>query len=402
MSADLYRRLSRLEAKHKRVLRCLLCRYSLRDTSPKRRERYDAQPASVLPTKCWHCGTQFIIPLPRSDERYRQAADLHYNSHPTKHFTDERVHAAGLWLELSVSQKDKYEKGQREKAERASRPKAPRPAGPPMRGPLTLKERKEKEAREELRQRAIEFHRARLEYFKRRARGPESFPLDETIEALDEEEVHAYSKSMEQEVEALGLEKYGEAINYYRSQTVTIKNSILTLRKRGACEVVIWGGAQPDTLEEIAFFETLLPEVAAGAKVKDREEKERKAREAVERQRQHDEYLARTRGGTQQSSTGQYKGANPEPRPGPEESRPNPSDVLKHLMGETAYNAMRAAEDFASNSRPTDARGRRSIEIPYIPQEQAPHPPPDDGTLRYQQKLAHWKRTGVWLPDEWM
>ena len=26
-------------------------------------------------------------------------------------------------------------------------------------------------------------------------------------------------------------------------------------------------------------------------------------------------------------------------------------------------------------------------------------PPPDDGTLAYQRRLAHWKETGEWLPD---
>jgi hypothetical protein len=368
MSANLSRRLSKLEAKHKRVLRCPVCRYSLRDIPPKQRGRYSAEPASVLPTKCWHCGTQFVIPLPRSDERYRQAADLHYNSHPTKHFTDERVHAADLWLELSASQKDTYEKRQREEAERASRPRVPRLAAPPARGPLTLKERKEKEAREELRQRAIEFHQARLEYFKRRASGPGSFLLDEAIEALDAEEVHAYSKSMEQEVEALGFEKYGEAINYYRSQTVRIKNAILTLRKREACEVVIWGGALPDTLEEIAFFETLLPGVAAEAKEKEREEKEKKAREAAERQRQNEEYLARKRGETRQFSSGRGGEARPESQPAAE-AQPSHSDILKKLMGESAYNAMRAAQGLASDRPSTDARGRRSIEIPYIEPE---------------------------------
>jgi hypothetical protein len=391
MSTDLSRRLAKLESTHKRILRCPLCRYSLSDIPPKRRKRYAAEPASVLATKCWHCGTQYLIPLPRSDEHFRQAADLHYNSHPTKHFTDECVHAADSWLELSSSQKAKYEKEREKAADRPAQPRVARSPLPPVRGPLTLKERKEKEAREELKQRAQEFIRARQEYFKRRADGPESFPLDETIKALDADRVHAYSKVVKQEIEALGFEKYGEGVNHYRSQTVTIKNAILTLRKREACEVVIWGKALPDTVEEIAFFEALLPKVVEEAAEKDREEKEKKARETAERQRQHEEYLARTR--SQQS-------VNVQPVK-PQSANPDHDNLLRDLMGETAYNAMREAQALGRDNRPTTAQGRRLIEIPYIPPEQESEPPPNDGTLDYQQKLAHWRKTGVWPPDPW-
>jgi len=392
MSADLSRRLFKLEATHKRILRCPLCRYSLYDISPKQRERYAMEPASVLATKCWHCGTQYIVPLSRSDEHYRQAADLHYNSHPVKHFNDERVHAADLWLELSPSRKAEYEKERQEEADRSVQPRPTRPTPSPVRGPLTLKEKKEKEAREELKQRAQEFIRTKQEYFKRRARGPESFPLDETIKALDAERVHAYSRSLEQEAEALGFEKYGEGVSHYRSQTATIRNSILTLRKREACEVVIWGKTLRDTIEEIAFFEALLPKVAEEAVEKDREEKEKKAREAAERERQHNEYMARTR--AQQPTSVQPVAPQP--------AAPSHDDLLRHSMGEAAYNAMREAQGLAIDNLSTDAQGRKRIELPYIPAEQESKPPPDDGTIRYQQKLAHWRQTGVWLPDEWM
>jgi hypothetical protein len=346
----------------------------------------------VLATKCCYCGTQYVIPLSRGDEHYRQAADLHYNSHPIKHFNDERVHAAGLWLALSSSQKAEYEKKRQEEEERAAQSRTTRPAIPPGRGPLTLKEKQEKEANDELKQRAQEFIRNRQDYFKRRARGPESFPLDETIKALDADRVHAYSSVVEQEAKALGLEKYGQAISYYRSQTATIKNSILTLRKREACEVVIWGKALTDTVEEIAFFQALLPKIIDEAMEKDREEKEKKAREAAEWQRQHNEYLARTR--NQQPASVQPVVA--------QRTDPSPDDFLRSAMGEAAYKAMIEAQGLASSSHSTDAQGRKRIELPYIPPEQESKPPPDDGTIRYQQKLAHWRKTGVWLPDEWM
>ncbi len=389
MSVSLDRKLTRLEATHKQILRCLWCRYALREiTSPSRR-RYNARPGTLLPTKCWFCGTPYVVPLARDDEHYREAADLFYNSHPIKRYNDERVHAADLWLHMDFSHKEKYELAQREEAEKAARP-VRQPAYQPAEK-LSPKERREKDKREETKRRALEFIKRKLEGLKRRANGPESFPLDKTIEALEAGTVSAYSEQMYREAEELGLEKLKTGFYHYQSEVITVKSCILKLKKREACEVVIWGAALPDTLEEIAYFEALPPLIAAEALEKQREEKEKKAREDEARKRQNEEYIARTR--SQQNSNVQPAPAQP--------GNPALDDFLRRSMGEAAYNEMREAQELSRDGHTTDAQGRGRVELPCIPQEQESKPPPDDGTLRYQQKLAHYRRTGVWLPDSW-
>ena len=401
MSAGLSRRLAKMEATHKRILRCAWCRYSLYSVPAKQQKVHAANPATYLTTKCWYCGTPYIITLKRTDKHYREAYDLVYNSHPIKRLTDERIHAAELWLSLAESERDKYLKEREEEAERKAKPMPRRPTYQPSIRP-NAKERKARAERDDLQARARAFVQGKQEEFKRRAGRTEPFPIDKTLEAFETGRCHSYDKEVKEEAKALGLEESRQPFYNYTQRMTTVRNALLELRKRGACEVVIWGAALPATLEEIAFFEALPPEVAAEALEEQREAQEKAAREAAERQRQNEEYLARARGETQQSSSGRSGGASPESHSSSEASQPNPSDILKHLMGESAYNAMRAAEGFASDRQSTDAQGRRSIEIPYIPQEQEPQPPPDDGTLRYQQKLAHWRKTGVWLPDEWM
>ena len=173
---------------------------------------------------------------------------------------------------------------------------------------------------------------------------------------------------------------------------IRVRENIISLRKREACEVVIWGKASAETLSEIAFFEAQESVVIAEAQEKRRKNEEERAQKAAEEQRKHEEYLARTR--SQQS-------ANAQPV-APQPANPDHDKFLREVMGETAYSAMREAQAVGKDNPATDAHGRRRTELPYIPPEPESKPPPDDGTLRYQQKLAHWRKTGVWLPDDWM
>jgi hypothetical protein len=359
MSANLTRRLTNLEARHKQILRCARCRFVLRNITDEQKHEYEATPAGVLSTKCWYCGTPYILRLSSTDKHYREAADLVHNSHPVKRLTDERIHAAELWLPLSKSKKEKYLGDQREKPERetSSRPSS-RPAYKPTIKP-NAQERKAKAERDDLLARARVFVQAKQEEFKRRAGRTEPFPIDETLEALEASRVHSYDQAIEAEAEAIGLEKSRQPYYHYTAQLVTLRNSILDLRKREACEAAIWGAALPVTLEEIAFFEELLPEVAAEALEEQRVAREKAEREAAERQRQREEYLARTR--SQQAA--HIKPATTQ------SANPSHDDLLRQLLGEPAYNAMREAQGLASNNRSTDAQGRRSIEIPYIKPE---------------------------------
>jgi hypothetical protein len=399
MSAGLSRRLAKMEAMHKQVLRCAWCRYSLYSVPAKQQKVHAANPATYLTTKCWYCGTPYIITLKRTDKHYREAYDLIHNSHPIKRLTDERIHAAELWLPLAESEKEKYLKERAEEAERKDKPAPRRLAYQPSIRPNT-KERKARAERDDLQARARAFVQAKQEEFKRRAGRTESFPIDKTLEGLEAGRCHSYDKELKEEAKALGLEESRQPFYNYTQRITTVRNAILDLRKREACEVVVWGAALPTTLEEIAFFEALPPEVAAEALEEQREAQEKAAREAAERQRQHEEYLARSRGEAQQSPLGRCGAAGPESQPS-SEAQPSHSDILKKLMGESTYNAMRAAQGLANDRSSTDAQRLRSIEIPYIEAEQESQPPPDDGTIGYQQKLAHWKKTGVWPPDPW-
>lgn len=382
-------RVARLEAVHKWILRCAWCRYALTDLTPTRKDKYRAVTANIMATKCWYCGTPYVLKLSRTDKHYREAADLVHNSHPIKRLTVERIHAAELWLSLSKSEKEGYLKNREEKAERKA---SPRPTSQQAYRPTirpNAKERKAQAERDDLRDRARVFIQDRQEEFKRRAGRTEPFPIDETLKALEASRCHSFDSAIKEEAKSLGLDEGGQPFYSYTSHIATIRNFILELKKREACEVMLWGAALPETLEEIAFFEALLPTAAAEALEEQREAKEKAAREAAERQREREEYLARVRGDkptTAQTTVPQQSATS------------NVEEYLRSQMGEATYNAWKEARQ--RSSRATDEQGRRMIEIPYIAQEIEPTPPPDDGTIRYQQKLAHWKMTGVWPPDK--
>jgi hypothetical protein len=359
MSTNLTRRLTKLEATHKQILRCAWCRFVLRNITDEQKHEYEATPAGVLSTKCWYCGTPYILRLSSTDKHYREAADLVHNSHPVKRLTDERIHAAELWLPLSKSKKEKYLEDRREKPERetSSRPSSRSAYKPTIKS--NAQERKAQSERDDLLARARVFVQAKQEEFKRRAGRTDIFPIDKILDALEAGRCHAYDEAAMEEAKALGLEGNRQPSYNYRQRIASVRNALLELRKREACEVVIWGAALPVTLEEIAFFEALPPEIAIEALEEQKEAQEKAAQEAAERQRQHEEYLARTR--SQQSAIVQPVA--------PQSAKPDHDDFLRDVLGETAYNAMREAQGLASNSRSTDRQGRRTVEIPYISPE---------------------------------
>src|SRR5450759_4892657 len=93
-------RVAQLESKHKQVLRCPWCRFALRDVPPSVVKQYSDAPDSVMRTRCWYCGTNYVVPLRDLNKQQREVLTLIYNSHPTKQFIDERVHAALIWSRL--------------------------------------------------------------------------------------------------------------------------------------------------------------------------------------------------------------------------------------------------------------------------------------------------------------
>jgi hypothetical protein len=410
MSANLTRRLAKLEDTHKRILRCVWCLYSLREITTTQKSRYQAQPAGALATKCWYCGTPYIIRLELADEHYREAADLVHNSHPVKRLTVERIHAAELWLSSARSEKEKYLKRREEEAERKANPAPRQQTYQPTIRP-NAQERKAQAERDDLKTRAQVFVQAKHEEIKRRAGRTEPFPIDEALQALESVRVHSYDKTIEAEAEALGLEKSRQPYYHYTAHLVTIRNAILDLRKREACEVVIWGKSLPSTLEEIVFFEAQLPVAATEALEEQREAREKAAREANERQRQLEEYRARQRGdnkpvlGSPTPATQEHwlvtqagsKGVEMVEIPSETEKKSDPMEDLKNLLPPNIYEAFKEEQEGANKQRPPNYLNFPGS--PFERKEPEPTPPSDNGTLLYQRKFAHWKRTGEWLPD---
>lgn len=249
-------RVAKLEARHKQVLRCLWCRVTLSD-DPQLEKRYSVVPDSVLPTTCWFCGTKYVVRLRGLNERQREAVALIYNSHPTKQFIDERVHAAPIWLQLYHSEVKRYEKTTLDQAnsERTGQSRY-NPSYNRTRGSLSSKEEKAKRDREELEQRAVEFHCAQTERFKKLANGPDTFPLDQAIEKIEKEyPTSGYDATIDDFVESLGFEKYSTATSRLRSALALCNLHLQNLKKREACEIVLWGKPIPETQDEIRFFE---------------------------------------------------------------------------------------------------------------------------------------------------
>src|SRR5438067_9418453 len=68
------------------------------------------EPPDVLQTKCWFCGTKYVVPMRGLNEREREIFALIYNSHPTRQFVDERIYAAHIWPLFRQSQAKEYQR----------------------------------------------------------------------------------------------------------------------------------------------------------------------------------------------------------------------------------------------------------------------------------------------------
>jgi hypothetical protein len=245
-------RVAKLESIQTRVLRCPWCRFALHSRVPTAIET-PVERADVLPTKCWFCGTKFVVPLPGLNARQREVLDLIYNSHPTKQFIDERVHAAGIWSYLYGSEVKKYERAKQGQTAQASQEHSNYNR---THGSETWRDAKAKREGEELEQRALEFHQAQTERFKRLAGTSNSFPLDQALERIEKEyPTSSYDKAIDDIILSLGLEKYSQSASHLRSALAVCNLHLQNLKKREACEIVIWGEALPETVLEIGFFE---------------------------------------------------------------------------------------------------------------------------------------------------
>jgi hypothetical protein len=369
-------KLSKLEQKAKTTLRCDWCRFSLHDMSPSSQKAKESASADYMQAACSWCGSVYSVNLIGLSENQRTALKIFYMKNDGECYRDERVAAANDWFHASLVVA-KWAGGKLEKEfERGEEKAKNQPSY--YRQPKQKKKSRHAQAQAEIKDQAYKFLR-KMALQEQKLHGPAKHTLHARIEAL----AH------------LQLDLLGYAPKPFNHEKMTAKEKavrtiIYKLSVMQLCEPVIWGKVLPDTAEALLLAEKLAKEFEEEReRVKlEREETERQREE--ERQRQREEYLARTR--SQQP-------AHVPPVPGQPANSAH-DDFLRRAMGETAYNAMRKAQGLANNSHATDAQGRRRIETPYISPDQGSMPPPNDGTLRYQQKLAHYRLTGVWPRDE--
>ncbi|SRR6266542_4854401 len=163
-------RVAKLETTHKRVLRCTWCRFALRDVPLPLVKQYSVAPDSVMHTRCWYCGTKYVVPLRNLNKQQREVLSLIYNSHPTKQFIDERVHAALIWSRLYRSEVKEYEKAKQRQTALANREHSTASYNR-THGSGPWRDQKAKRESERLEQQALEFCQAQLERFERLANG---------------------------------------------------------------------------------------------------------------------------------------------------------------------------------------------------------------------------------------
>ena len=161
------------------------------------------------------------------------------------------MHAASIWYFLYRSEIKEYEDARRKQP--VSENLYMRPGNSAPRS-LGLREERYKRERGELMARAIEFNQAQTERYKRLAGGPECFPLDQTIEEIEKQFPTGYDPAMDDLIRSLDLEKYSPIASRLRSTLAICNLHLTSLKKREACEIVLWGKPLPETLDEINFF----------------------------------------------------------------------------------------------------------------------------------------------------
>jgi hypothetical protein len=423
---QLDRRLQKLEVSHKSVLRCLWCRVYLTDTTPEDVQKYQASPMSVLLSKCWYCGNPYTLKLGRASARHKEAADLAYNSHPVKVLSDERLHTAAIYLRLSTSYRKRYLAlkelaRRRDEAGVAVRNRAAAyQANIARQASLRLdaKGRKAKQEQDDLKARADAFVLKKQEEFKRRAgRNGEPFEIDKTLAMIGAHTYHSFDTAIKDRAKEIGLEESRQPFYNFTQRLAEIRNTTIELRKREACELVIWGNVSPETLSEIAFFEAEETALADEALEAMRAEKEKAAKEAEERRLADEEWRAKRAreqgGGSGQRLTPRADHAQVIVAPIiPAESpfwNEVGGDVIDGTADETEnpIDQLRARLNMSRTNLP-DGNGEKKwspmADLLPDPSKHNPTPqaPPDRGNdPYYQYKLAHFKKHGVW-PDDRM
>ncbi len=267
-------RLSRLEQRAKRTLKCDWCRYALHDTPPSKRRKYDADPNSRISVFCPHCGTEYSVDVSGLDQYEREATILHYKREKGALYREEQVYAAIQWLLHSRLLKlwrsgdlDKEKAEARKKAKEQDRYQK-----------VSEKKKDDRYTREraELKGRAYRFIQ-RAQEKEEKEYAPHTFPLAAEVERIEKPDSLEWIPGTYKKME------YEEAV----ARRVLYNANVME-----SCESVLWGSVLPDTDAAITELKSTIQRVEDERAQKMREEEEEKARREAERERERLERLA--------------------------------------------------------------------------------------------------------------
>jgi hypothetical protein len=162
-----------------------------------------------------------------------------------------------------------------------------------------LAEQKRNKEREELERTAIKFHHTEIERMERLANGPDSFPIDQVIEQIEADcVVWRYSDEF---VQRLGGDMHHHGRFELESNLELPVTYLQNVKKRAACEIVLWGQTLGKTLAEINSLEEQIhtavdDAVEAHERQEEAERIEEERYEAAERTRLHEEETSRKNG----------------------------------------------------------------------------------------------------------
>lgn len=267
-------RLARVESAYRQILQCDLCRvYALDDTPSPHSRDLKNPPADVLVMKCFYCGTRCSVPV-GLDKYDRMIVEIIVNSHPSEQFTDERVHAAFIYCRLEL--KDRND--------------SPRKAQP-VRSIMSLNpaDQRKIQEREQLQIRASAFRAKQVSRIEKIAKGPTSFPIDETFLQLESKHHVASYGWRFIRVFDLDMNDYNRILLEKRLEVVA--HNLCVLKKRIACEKIILRKPLSKTVRESESLELEIEREFENAVNSYREEESRQERERLERERLERERL---------------------------------------------------------------------------------------------------------------
>lgn len=149
-------------------------------------------------------------------------------------------------------------------------------------------------------------------------------------------------------------------------------------------EKIVLGDVTAHTTGKLADCERRAGELIAAGQAKHEAREEKRRQDEAERERQRLEREAAARPATpQRDVSSYYQTAQRSYGLQPIEIPPENKSAFFDASSDGA---------FISGGQPPDP-------LAHYVTCWGNRPPPDDGTLAYQRRLAHWKETGEWLPD---